>query len=69
MPKKVALSGAGLDWDRELCNQGCLEWIPWYQNKEDKTVYGCRLGMIPERRIGQWYCRQRKPTNLERSRA
>jgi len=61
MPRKPALSGAGLDWDRELCNQGCLEWIPWYKNRHGKIVNGCRLGVIPRRNNGQWACQQRKP--------
>jgi len=67
MPREAALSGVDLDWDRKLCNQGCLEWIPWYQDKKGKTVYGCRIGLIPEKRNGRWYCRCRKPTKLERS--
>ena len=62
MPKEGALSGSHLDWDRELCKQGCEEWIPWYEDRKGNTVYGCRLGVIPERRNGQWYCRQRKAT-------
>ncbi len=67
MRREPALSSDGLDWDRELCKEGCEEWIPWwYKNKKGETVNGCRLGMIPERRIGQWYCRCRKPTKFER---
>lgn len=62
MPRKQALSGTGLDWDRELCNQGCREWVPWYQGKKGQTVRGCRLGLIPRRDAGGWTCRQRKPT-------
>lgn len=66
MPKQAALSGADLDWKRELCNQGCREWIPWYENRKGKTVYGCRLGVIPRRRNGQSYCQQRKPRKPKR---
>lgn len=60
MVREPALSGTDLDGDRELCRQGCREWIRWYQDKKGKTVYGCRLGLIPEMRTGQWYCRQHK---------
>jgi len=66
MPKKVALNGTDLDWNRELCREGCGEWIPWYKNRRGKTVNGCRIGVIPERRNGRWYCRYRKPTEVER---
>ena len=61
MSKAAALSGKDLDWNRELCNQGCREWLPWYKNKKDETVKGCRLGFIPERSSGHWHCRHRKP--------
>ena len=59
MPK-AALSGSHLDWDRKLCKQGCEEWIPWYKDKNGETVYGCRLGAIPERINTQWHCRYHK---------
>jgi hypothetical protein len=59
-PKVTALSGSHLDWNRELCKQGCKDWIPWYKNRKGKTVYGCRLGCIPEKQNGQWYCRHHK---------
>ncbi|NVM23453.1 MAG: hypothetical protein HWN68_16940 [Desulfobacterales bacterium] len=61
MPKEPALRATHLDWDRELCKKGCKEWIPWYKDRKGKTVYSCRLGLIPERNITQWYCRHRKP--------
>ena len=61
MPKEPALRATHLDWDRELCKRGCKEWIPWYKDRKGKTVYSCRLGLIPERNITQWYCRHRKP--------
>jgi len=60
---KGALGGIQLDWERELCKQGCREWIPWYKNKKGKTVYGCRIGVIPEKNNGQRCCRHRKPKN------
>ena len=60
MPR-AALSGAHLDLERELCTQGCRLWVPWYRGRKGKTVYGCRLGRIPEKRDGQWYCRRCKP--------
>jgi len=63
MPRE-AMRATHLDWDRELCQQGCKEWIPWYQDRKGKTVYGCRLGLIPEKGNGQWHCRQRKPQRL-----
>lgn len=56
MPREAVLSGTDLDWARELCNQGCRDWVPWYQGKKGKTVYGCRLGLIPRRSSGRWYC-------------
>jgi hypothetical protein len=62
MPKEAALSGSHLDWDRGLCKQGCEEWIPWYEDKKGETVFGCRIGEIPEKVNGQWVCRQRKAT-------
>ncbi len=66
MTREAALSGAHLDWDRELCKQGCSEWIPWYQDRKGKPVYGCRTGEIPEKSNSQWHCRHRKPTKPER---
>ena len=60
MAKGAALSGSNLDWNRELCKQGCKEWIPWYKNKKDKIVYGCRIGEIPRKDNGHWYCSHRK---------
>ena len=67
MPKVEALSGAHLDWDRELCKQGCKEWVRWYRNKKGKWAYGCRVGRIPEKNNGQWCCRHRKQRKPERS--
>lgn len=60
MPREPAMRGANLDWNRELCKQGCREWIPWYRGKKGETVYGCRLGVIPEKRNEQWCCREHK---------
>lgn len=54
------MTATHLDWGRELCRQGCREWVPWYRNKKGKIVNGCRLGMIPQKVNGQWYCRQLK---------
>lgn len=42
--------------NRELCKKGCKEWIPWYRDKKGKVVYGCRFGLMPEKRKGKWYC-------------
>jgi len=61
--ERQALSGAHLNPDRELCKQGCREWVPWYRGRKGKTVYGCRIGRIPEKRDPQWYCRRFKPGN------
>ena len=61
VPKKTALNGTDLDWERGLCNQGCQEWIPWYRNKRGKLIRGCRLGLIPHRVNGQWQCHHRRP--------
>lgn len=55
---KGAMGAIIPDLARELCQQGCREWIPWYQDKKGETVYGCRIGMKPEMRDGQWYCRR-----------
>jgi hypothetical protein len=60
MASGAALSGNNLDWERELCKQGCREWIPWYRNKKGKTVYGCRIGEIPRKDSGRRYCSHRK---------
>ena len=62
MPKKAAITASRLDWDRELCKIGCKEWVPWYRSRNGNQVNGCRIGVIPEKRDGQWYCRQRKAT-------
>ena len=66
MRKKAPWSATHLDWDRELCRQGCQEWIPWYVGvkgvNKGKMVYGCRIGEIPRKDNGQWQCRHRKPT-------
>ena len=56
MPKEPAMRGTHLDWDRELCKQGCREWVRWYRNKKGKIVNGCRRGMIPQKVNGQWHC-------------
>ncbi len=60
MTRGAALSGSNLDWDSDLCKQGCREWISWCRNKRGKTVYGCRIGEIPRNDSGHWYCSHRK---------
>jgi len=60
--KAAAPSGAYIDWDRELCKQGCEEWVPWYRGSKGKMVYGCRIGEVSRKLDGQWYCRPRKLT-------
>ena len=67
MPKGEALSGTHLDRGRELCEQGCKEWVPWYRGRKGRMVYGCRIGRVPEKDNGQWYCRHRKPKNERRA--
>ncbi len=60
MPREPAMRATHLDWERQLCKQGCREWVPWYRNRHGKIVKGCRLGTIPEKSTGQWSCRHRK---------
>jgi len=61
--REAAPSGAHLDQARELCRSGCREWVPWYKGRQGRTVYGCRIGRVPEKRDPQWYCRRFKPEN------
>lgn len=61
MPRELPLSATHLDWDRKLCKKSCREWISWYHNKKDQKVYGCRIGLIPEKRDGRCCCRRLRP--------
>ncbi|GAJ08087.1 unnamed protein product [marine sediment metagenome] len=69
MLREAALSATHLDWDRELCKMGCSEWLPWYRNKKGEIVNGCRLGAIPQKVNGQWYCQHRKTTKQKGDKA
>ena len=67
MARGLAMRGSDLDWERELCEKGCREWILWYRNKKSKQVYGCRIGLIPQKSCGQWYCPRRNPRKKKES--